>query len=128
MQKNTLTKPTANHLTNVATICYKKTQSYNKVSWLMTQSTGLTKKTYSLKKWLTDWNLSKTRKFYISSQIHKKNKPWRPVINWVNCNIANIQHFVDHHQQPLVREIPSCVKDTKISSTKLITFLFHLTH
>ena len=32
----------------------KRSNNLLQVSWLMTQSTGLTKKTYSLKKWLTD--------------------------------------------------------------------------
>ena len=31
---------------------------YNSVIWLMTQLTSLKKKTYFLKNWLTDWNLS----------------------------------------------------------------------
>ena len=71
---------------------------------------------------------SKTPKFYILPQIQNENKPGRPVINSINCDTAEIPHFVDHHQQPLVREIPSCIKDKKISSTKLIIFLLHLTH
>ena len=32
----------------------KRSNNLLQVSWLMTQSTSLTKKTYSLKKWLTD--------------------------------------------------------------------------
>ena len=54
----------------------------------------------------------KTPKFYISPKIHKENNPRRPVINSMNCHTSEISHFVDHHLQPLVREIPSYIKDT----------------
>ena len=54
----------------------------------------------------------KPPKFYISPKIHKENNPGRPVINSFNCQTSEISCFVDHHLQPLVREIPSYIKDT----------------
>ena len=54
----------------------------------------------------------KTPKFDISLKIHKENNPGRPVINSINCHTSEISCFVDHHLQPLVREIPSYIKDT----------------
>ena len=54
----------------------------------------------------------KPPKFYISPKIHKENNPERPLINPINCNTSEISSFVDHNLQPLVREIPSCIKDT----------------
>ena len=54
----------------------------------------------------------KPPKFYISPKIHKENNPGRPVINSFNCQTSEISRFVDHHLQPLVREIPSYIKDT----------------
>ena len=52
----------------------------------------------------------KTPKFYISSKIHRENNPGRPVINSINCHAPEISRFVDHHLQPLVREIPSILR------------------
>ena len=34
------------------------------------------------------------------------------MINSINCHTTKISHFVDHHLQPLAREIPSYIKDT----------------
>ena len=81
---------------------------YNTVSWLMTQSAGLKKKTYFLKNWLRDRNSSIQEPliFTFHRKIHKENNPGRPVINSVNCHISEISVFVDHHLQHLVREIP----------------------
>ena len=49
----------------------------------------------------------KTPKCFIAPKIHKENNLGRPVINPINCHISR---FVDHHLQPLVKEIPSCIK------------------
>ena len=54
----------------------------------------------------------KAPKFYISPKTHKENNPGRPVINSKSCHTSEISRFVDHHLQPLVREIPSYIKDT----------------
>ena len=53
--------------------------------------------------------------FYISPKIHKKNNPGRPEINLINCHTSEISRFVDHHLQPLVREIPPYIKAQMIS-------------
>ena len=34
------------------------------------------------------------------------------MINLINCHTSEISRFVDDHLQPLVREIPSYIKDT----------------
>ena len=54
----------------------------------------------------------KTLKFYISLKTHKPNNPGRPVINSVECHTSEILRFVDHHLQPVVKQVPSYVKDT----------------
>ena len=64
----------------------------------------------------------KTPKFYISPKIHKENNPGRPVINSINCHTSEISRFVDHHLQPLVREIPSYIKDTNDFINKIDNF------
>ena len=45
-------------------------------------------------------------------KLHKEGVPGRPVISSVNCHIFKISEYVDYHLQPIVREIPSYVKDT----------------
>ena len=62
----------------------------------------------------------KAPKFYISPKIHKPNNPGRSAINSqcqlnnkLECQTSEISRFVDHHLQPVVKQIPSYVKDTK---------------
>ena len=64
----------------------------------------------------------KTPKFYISPKIHKENNQGRPVINSINCHTFEISRFVDHHLQPLVREIPSYIKDINDFINKIDNF------
>ena len=54
----------------------------------------------------------KSPPFYLKSKLHKEGVPGRPVISSVNCHASKISEYVDYHLQPIVREIPSNVKDT----------------
>ena len=58
-------------------------------------------------------NDPKTLKFYLRPKILKEGNPGRPVVSSVNCHTANISKYVDYHLQPIVKEIPSYVKDTQ---------------
>ena len=67
----------------------------------------------------------RTPQFYISSKIDKKGNPGCPVISSINCHTANISKYIDYHLQPIIKQIPSCVKDTtnfinKINTVKSI--------
>ena len=64
----------------------------------------------------------KTPNFYISPKIHKENNSGRPVINSMKCHIPEISRFLDHHLQPLVKEIASYIKDTKDFINKINNF------
>ena len=55
---------------------------------------------------------SNTPKLYLLPKIHKKNNPGRPVVSSVGCHTEKISSFVDHHLQPLNKELPSYVQDT----------------
>ena len=54
----------------------------------------------------------RTPQFYISPKIHKEGNPGHPVVSTINCHTANISRYVDYHLQPIVKQIPSYVKDT----------------
>ena len=60
----------------------------------------------------------KTPKLYITPKINKENNPGRFVIN----SITEISRFVDHHPQPLVKEIRSYMKDTNDFVNKINIF------
>ena len=67
----------------------------------------------------------RTPQFYISPKIHKERNPGRPVVSSINCHTANISKYVDYHLQPIVKQIPSYVKDTndfinKINAVKSV--------
>ena len=64
-------------------------------------------------------NDPKTPKFYLRPKIHKERNPGRPVVSSVNCHTTNISKYVDYHLQPIVKEIPSNVKDTQDFLKKL---------
>ena len=68
----------------------------------------------------------RTPQFYISPKIHKEGNPGRPVVSSINCHTANISKYVDYHLQPIVKQIPSYVKDTndfinKINAVKSVS-------
>ena len=64
-------------------------------------------------------NDPKTPKFYLRLKIHKEGNPGRPAVSSVNCHAANISKYVDYHLQPIVKEIPSYIKDTQDFLKKL---------
>ena len=63
---------------------------------------------------------SRTPKFYLSPKIHKPNNPGGSVISSVDCHTSSILRYVDYHLQPIVKNIPSCIKDANdfIKKTK----------
>ena len=64
----------------------------------------------------------KTPKFYISPKIHTPNNPRRLVINSIECHTSEISRFVDHHLQPVVKQIPSYMKDRNHFISKVNNF------
>ena len=67
----------------------------------------------------------RTPQFYISPKFRKEGNPGRPVVSSINCHTANISKYVDYHLQPIVKQIPSYVKDTndfinKINAVKSV--------
>ena len=44
------------------------------------------------------------------------------MINSFNCPTSDISRFIDHHLQPLLREIPSYIKDTRAFINKIDNF------
>ena len=67
----------------------------------------------------------RTAQFYISPKIHKEGNPGHSVVNSINYHTVNISKYVDYHLQPIVKQIPSYVKDTndfinKINEVKSI--------
>ena len=56
----------------------------------------------------------RTPQFYISPKIHKEGNPGCPVVSSINCHTANISKYVDHHLQPIVKEIPSYVRHQRL--------------
>ena len=63
--------------------------------------------------------------FYISPKIHKEGNPGRLVVSSINCHTADISIHVVYHLQPIVKQIPSYIKDTnyfiyKINAVKFV--------
>ena len=50
--------------------------------------------------------------FYAQPKIHKTGNPGHPVVSSVNCHTYTISKYVDFHLQPIVKNIPSYVRDT----------------
>ena len=67
------------------------------------------------KKWFKNWF-----KTWLKSGL-----PGHPVVSLINSDPANISKYADYHLQPIVKQIPSYVKDTnnfiyKINSVKFV--------
>ena len=54
-----------------------------------------------------------TAQFYILPKIHKNktNPPGRPIVSGNSCPTERISSFVDFFLQPLIKDIPSYIKD-----------------
>ncbi len=61
----------------------------------------------------------KTPRLYLLPKIHKPNNPGRPVVSSIECHTEKISQYVDHHLQPLTKELPSYVQDTSDFLRKL---------
>ena len=72
----------------------------------------------------TENNKSTDTKIYITPKKHKENDPRRSAINAINCHTSEISGFLDHHLQPIVKEIPSYIKDTNDFVDKINKFKF----
>ena len=57
--------------------------------------------------------------FYITPKLHKQDIPGRPVVSSINCHTSKLSKFIDHYLQPLVKALPSYVKDTTDFKSKL---------
>ena len=55
---------------------------------------------------------TKPARFYLLPNIHKLGNPGRPIISSCDAPTERISKFVDHHLRPLVRTVPSYIKDT----------------
>ena len=67
----------------------------------------------------------RTPQFYISPEIHKESNPGCPVVSSINCHTVIISKYIDYHLQPIVKHLPSYVKDTndfinKINAVKSV--------
>ena len=67
----------------------------------------------------------KPSRFYIVPKIHKPGNPGRPIVSSCGSPTEGISHFVDYHLAPLVRDIPSYIRDTTdfLNKLQLITNL-----
>ena len=56
----------------------------------------------------------KTSNFYLLPKIHKNTipPPGRPIVSANSCPSERISQFVDHFIQPLVKELPSYLRDS----------------
>ena len=55
----------------------------------------------------------RTPVMYFLPKIHKPNNPGRPIVSACSCPTELISSFLDHVMAPLVKDLPSYIKDTK---------------
>ncbi|XP_041424973.1 uncharacterized protein LOC121395471 [Xenopus laevis] len=58
---------------------------------------------------------------YVLPKIHKtlENPPGRPIVSGIGSLLEPLSKFIDHHLQELVRNLPTCLKDTNDLLIKL---------
>lgn len=61
----------------------------------------------------------RTPKLYLLPKIHKANNPGRPVVSSIGCHTERISKYVDHHLQPMNKNLESYVQDTTDLCKKL---------
>ena len=86
-------------------------------------SKGLNRKIQETKtnKWKSRWRPEKKwlKNILSTTKNILKRNPSRPVVSSVNCHTVNFSKYVNHRHQPIVKEIPSYVKDTQDFPKKL---------
>jgi hypothetical protein len=54
----------------------------------------------------------RTSTFYLLPKIHKVGNPGRPIISTYNCPTERISSYIDDLLQPLVKRLPTYIKDS----------------
>ena len=70
----------------------------------------------------------RTPVMYFLPKIHKPNDPGRPIVSACGCPTEIISSYLDHVMAPLVRNLPSYIKDTKHALQILNNIHFHGNH
>ena len=55
----------------------------------------------------------RTSRIYFKSKIHKPNNPGRPIVSACSCPTEFISSYLDKIMVPIVKSLPSHIKDTK---------------
>ena len=58
-------------------------------------------------------NTLRTPVMYVLPKIHKPNNPGRTIVSACGCPTEFISSYLDHIMAPLVKKLPSYIKDTK---------------
>ena len=66
----------------------------------------------TLYEFLEPHNPPRTPIFYMLPKIHKPNNPGRPIISGIDSPTANLSVYLDYYLKPIVRTLPSYIKDT----------------
>ena len=70
----------------------------------------------------------RTSKFYMLPKIHKPGNPGRPLVSACNCPTSNISAYLDSVLAPLVKQLPTYVKDSSHALQILESFSFTGSH
>jgi hypothetical protein len=70
----------------------------------------------------------RTPVMYSLPKIHKPDNPGRPIVSACGCPTELISSFLDRVMAPLVKDLPSYIKDTKHALQILQNIHFHGTH
>ena len=66
--------------------------------------------------------------YFLPTQTHKPNNPARPIVSACGCPTELISIYLDHVMAPLVRDLPSYIKDTKHTLQIFQNIHFSSTH
>ena len=70
----------------------------------------------------------RTLKFYMLPKIHKPDNPGRPIVSACNCPTSNISAYLDSVMAPLVKQLPTYVKDSSHALQILESFSYTGSH
>ena len=59
----------------------------------------------------------RTPRMYLLPKIHKPGNPGRPVVSSIGCHTERISKYVDHHLQPINRNLLSYIRTRQTLST-----------
>jgi len=79
-------------------------------------------------KWPNTASHPRPAQLYFLKKIHKTPMGIRPIVSSINSVTENVAQFLDHYLQPIMKNLPTYLKDTNQLLDKLANIRIQVSH